>query len=176
MREKHLLLDFIFLTGARCSNQAGNYCIRGTGICFSFRNVRFHLHCFCGAAAVPCCALSLFFRAVCFLFLSTYSTSKEENKCPTWGMYVRPYGNRPRCEAYVASELFLPKNGGGTLGIIKPPVCNYDHKKTTFNHGPLSASHSNLMYFSFLSKRSGRRRPPGSEAPCNRTTYLDLTP
>ena len=37
-------------------------------------------------------------------------------------------------------------------------------KKTTFNHGPLSASHSNLMYFSSLSERSGRRRPPAERS------------
>ena len=36
-------------------------------------------------------------------------------------------------------------------------------KKTTFNHGPLSASH-NLMYFSSLSERSGRRRPPAERS------------
>ena len=34
-----------------------------------------------------------------------------------------------------------------------------DHEETIFNHGPLSAWHSNLMYFSFLSERGGRRRP-----------------
>ena len=37
-------------------------------------------------------------------------------------------------------------------------------KKTIFNHGPLSASHSNLMYFSFLSERSGRRMPPAERS------------
>ena len=59
---------------------------------------------------------------------------------------------RPSC--------FSLKHGGGTLGIIKSPVCNYNHRKeATFNHGPLSASH-NLMYFFFLSERGGRRRPP----------------
>ena len=31
---------------------------RGQGV-FSFPKFRFHLHCFCGAAAVPCCVFSL---------------------------------------------------------------------------------------------------------------------
>ena len=48
---------------------------------------------------------------------------------------------RPSC--------FLLNHGGGTLGFIKSPVCNYDQNKKNyidiytyvFNHGPLSASH-----------------------------------
>ena len=44
------------------------------------------------------------------------------------------------------------EHGGGTLGIFKSPVCTYD-QAWTFS---LSVSH----YFSFLSKRSGRRMPP----------------
>ena len=50
------------------------------------------------------------------------------------------------------------KHGGGALGIFKSPVCTYN-QAWTFS---LSASY----YFSFLSKRSGRRMPPASEAPC----------
>ena len=54
------------------------------------------------------------------------------------------------------------KHGGGALGIVKSPVCNYNHRKTKINHGPLPASHS-LMDFSFLSERKCR---PRSQAPC----------
>ena len=39
-----------------------------------------------------------------------------------------------------------------------------DHAKIVFNHGPLSAWHSNLMKFSFLSERSGRRMPPAERS------------
>ena len=59
---------------------------------------------------------------------------------------------------------FFLKHGGGTLGIVKSPVCNYNLEKTTFNHGPLSASHNLMYFFSFLSERSGRRRPPAERS------------
>ena len=35
-----------------------------------------------------------------------------------------------------------------------------DHGKTTFNREPLYAWHSDLIYFSFMGERSGRRRQP----------------
>ena len=65
-------------------------------------------------------------------------------------MYVRAATARDAKRMWRPS-CFLLKHGGGTLGIIKSPVCNYDK----FNHGP-----SNLVYFSLL-----------SEAPC--TSYYD---
>ena len=49
----------------------------------------------------------------------------------------------------------LLKHGGGALGIFKSPVSTYN-QAWTFS---LSASH----YFSFLSKRSGRRMPRASQ-------------
>ena len=48
------------------------------------------------------------------------------------------------------------EHGGGALGIFKSPVCTYN-QAWTFS---LSASH----YFSFLSKRSGRRMPPAERS------------
>ena len=73
-----LLFDFLFLTGARCSNEARNNYIGGDGdFLFLFSNFRFHFHCFCGAA-VPCCACS--FR--------TYQNKKKS-------MYVRTCMRRP---------------------------------------------------------------------------------
>ena len=49
------------------------------------------------------------------------------------------------------------EHGGGALGIFKSPVCTFN----TIKHGLLfSASH----YFSFLSKRSGRRMPPAERS------------
>ena len=52
-----LLSEFVLfsLTGARYSNQAEHYYMRG-GVFFFFPEFRFQFHCFCGAA-VPCCAL-----------------------------------------------------------------------------------------------------------------------
>ena len=48
------------------------------------------------------------------------------------------------------------EHGGGALGIFKSPVFTYN-QAWTFS---LSASH----YFSFLSKRSGRRMPPAERS------------
>ena len=50
------------------------------------------------------------------------------------------------------------EHGGGALGIFKSPVCTKSYNEAwTFS---LSASH----YFSFLSKRSGRRMPPAERS------------
>ena len=80
LRELCCSIFFLFLTGARCSNQAENYYMRGDRI-FLLSEISGFIcfHCFCGAP-VPC--------AVLFLF-RTDSISKEENRYPTWGMYVR---------------------------------------------------------------------------------------
>ena len=48
------------------------------------------------------------------------------------------------------------EHGGGALGIFLSPFCTYN-QAWTFS---LSASH----YFSFLSKRSGRRMPPAERS------------
>ena len=48
------------------------------------------------------------------------------------------------------------EHGGGALGIFKSPVSTYKQAWTF----PLSASH----YFSFQSKRSGRRMPPAERS------------
>ena len=48
------------------------------------------------------------------------------------------------------------EHGGGALGIFKSPVCTYNQAWT------FSSSTSN--YFSFLSKRSGRRMPPAERS------------
>ena len=93
-----------------------------------------------------------------------------------WRSALDDCGGRASCRntygvvvlVHVASELL----GGGTLGIVKSPVCNHSHN-TTVNHGPLSALH-NLMHFSFLHEGSWRRMKgaaggicrPRSEAPC----------
>ena len=54
------------------------------------------------------------------------------------------------------------EHGGGALGIFKSPVCTYLQSNMDFS---FPASH----HFSFLSKRSGLRRPQ-SEAPCTLCT------
>ena len=58
------------------------------------------------------------------------------------------------------------EHGGGALGIFKSPVCTYN-QAWTFS---LSASH----YFSFLSKRSGRRMPRAERSAlyCMNTTAV----
>ena len=72
---------------------------------------------------------------------------------------------RPSC--------FLLNHGGGTLGFIKSPVCNYDQNKKNYIYIYICiqswtsvgfAYYSNLMYFSFLSERSGRRGPPAERS------------
>ena len=74
-----------------------------------------------------CCFAVLYFR-----FLRTYEyrhrayqKKKFSSTLPGVCMCVR----HPRREAYVApelaSELFFLKHGGGTLGIIKLPICSY---------------------------------------------------
>ena len=63
------------------------------------------------------------------------------------------------------------EHGGGALGIFKSPVCTYNQAWTL----SLSASH----YFSFLSKRSGRRMPPAERSALyirrNAFSYVLLT-
>ena len=49
-------------------------------------------------------------------------------KYPTWGMYVRA-ATASDAKRMWRPSCFLLKHGGGTLGIIKSPVCNYDHIK-----------------------------------------------
>ena len=100
------------------------------------------------AVLLLCRAFSLIHTAV--------TQNKETSTLNTLSMYVRTACERtPRvAKRMCLPTCFLLKHVGGTLGIIKSPVCNYNHKKTIFNHGPLSASH-NFMCFSFL-----------SEAPC----------
>ena len=110
--------------GVRCSNQAEKYYTRGDADFFSFPSFRFHLHCF------YCCVV------LCFRFLRTYeyrhraSISKEENKYIQWyPTYVRTYGIRDAKRMWHPSwrrSFFFLKHGGGTLGIIKSPVCNFD--------------------------------------------------
>ena len=98
-----LLYDvFIFSTGARCSNQTENDFMRGRGffLCPIF-SVSFPLFLRC------CCAvLGFLFRAA----VHTASIPKEEKDYPTSGMHVgrRTPSIRPRCESFVASELFSP--------------------------------------------------------------------
>ena len=121
----------------------------------------FVLRWFCGAA-VPCCAFYFFAH-------TTYQKNKLSTN-PTWGMYVR---QPPAMRHMWRPSCFLLNHGGGALGNIKSPVCNYDNnKKTIFNHGPLSASHSNLMYFSFLSERIGRRRSPAERSALYVRAYI----
>ena len=146
---------------------------------FPFFSVSFSLFLLC------CCAVLCFLfhqeeKAVCRSALHTASMSKEQNDYPTSGMYVRTayerawratYVRQPPAKRIWRPSCFLLKRGGGTIGILKSPVCNYyctiDHGKNyhgIFNHGPLSALHNNLVYFSFLSERSGRRRPPAERS------------
>ena len=67
----------------------------------------------------------------------------------------------------VASGLFSWSMAAGLLAFSSRQFA------LTIDHEPLSASH----YFSFLSKRSGRRMSPagGSEAPCIFTCYFYTT-
>ena len=57
--------------------------------------------------------------------------------------------SRIKTRPHASGVWVVPEHGGGALDVFKSPVCIY-------HHGPLSASH----YFSFISKRSGRRMPP----------------
>ena len=84
----------------------------------------FILHCFCGAAAT-CCALSSFVHI-------PYQKHKLGSKYPTWGIYVRAATARDAKLMWRLS-CFLLKHGGGTLGIFKSPVCNYDHNKKLYS-------------------------------------------
>ena len=103
---------------------------------------------------MPCCAFS-------FVHTSTdiEHTRYQKKKISTPPGVCR-YVRHPRREAYVASEQFFLKHGGGTLGIINSPVCNYNHRKLYFitDLCPLRIIWY-LVCFSFLSERCGRRRP-----------------
>ena len=134
--------------------------MRGDGDFFSSRTFRFHFNCSC-CAAVPCCEFSFVYTSAEKEHHTRYQ-KKKISTLPGVCTYVR----HPRREAYVLPSSFLLKHGGGTAGSIKSPVCKYNLKKNYIpvnNHGPLSASH-NLMYFLFLSERSGRRRPPAKRS------------
>ena len=123
---------------------------------FFFPKFRFHFHFFCGAAAVPCCAFSPVHTAV--------TRNKKISTLRTLGMYVRTACERiARVAKRMCLPTFSPEAWRRDSWHIKSPVCNYNHKKTIFNHGPLSVSH-NLMCFSFLSERSGLRRPPAERS------------
>ena len=67
---------------------------------------------------------------LCLLYFRAYQVEhiKIRNQVPTWGMYVRAASARDAKRMWRPS-CFLLKHGGGTLGIIKPPVCNYDHPR-----------------------------------------------
>ena len=79
-------------------------------------------------------------------------------------MYVRTACERAGGTAHDAKRMWRPsclllKHGGGTLDIIRSPVCNYNnHEKLylVFNIDLLSASH-NLMYFSLFLPEQARR-------------------
>ena len=166
-RKALLFLFLLFSSGARCSNQAEYYFMRGRGFCFLPNFLRFYFHCFRGAATVPCCAFS---------FVQPYIQQAYQKRkritLPRVCTYVRHVserrgrrtsGNRPRREAYVASELFSPeawRQDSWHYQVASLQLTTIDLEKNVFNHGPLSAWYSNLLYFSFLSERSGRRRPP----------------
>ena len=121
---------------------ADYYYMRGDGIFVSFRFFRFHFHCFCGAAALLCCAV----LSRSYIPGTRYIQHiKKRKSVPYLGnvLTVRSY---LQCARHV------------TLGIIKSLICNYNnHKKVYIDL--LSASRYS-MYFSFLSERSRRRRPP----------------
>ena len=131
LREK-LCCSFFFLlvTGARCSNQAEKYYMRrGFSSFFPIFSVSFFI-----VFSVLLC------RAVLSLSYIQQAYQKKISTLPGVRTYVRHVNERmwrPSC--------FFPKHGGGTLGTIKSPLCNYNHKQL-FNQGPLSASR-NLMYF-----------------------------
>ena len=81
LREKLCCSIFFFLTGARCSNHhaENDYLVHERGRGFDF------FPSFSGSSPLflgCCCAV------LCFFF-RTYGISKEGNKYPTWGMYVR---------------------------------------------------------------------------------------
>ena len=69
------------------------------------------------------------------------------------GRYIHTYAV---CSCVWRLWVVFLGHGGGALGIFKPSVCTYN-QAWTFS---LSASH----YFSFLSKRSGRRMPPAERS------------
>ena len=86
----------------------------------------------------------------------------------TYVRYVseRSRRNRPRREAYAASELFFHevwRRGSWPYQVASLQLQSFKKTTQVFNHGPLSALH-NLMHFSFLGERSGRRRPPAERS------------
>ena len=74
--------------------------------------------------------------------------------------------NRPRREAYVAPELYFPeawRRDSWHNQVASLELQSKQKLYQVFSHGPLSPPH-NLMYFSFLRERSGRRRPPAERS------------
>ena len=86
----------------------------------------FILHSFCGAAAVPLC------RAALFLFSYIQHTRYQKKKLSTLPGDVRAATARDAKRMWRPS-CFSLKHGGGTLGIIKSPVCNHDHDKKLYS-------------------------------------------
>ena len=105
--ERGALLFVFLLFFDRCKAfQSGRKLLHQRGsFFFSFRIFRFHFHCFCGGAAVPCCAFSFVHTACLNKKISTLS-----GVC-TYARHVseRSGRNRPRREAYMASKLFSPE-------------------------------------------------------------------
>ena len=84
LSEKLCRLFFFFLTGVRCKvfHQAGNYYTRGDGdFILSEKNGLIFI-----VFAVLLCRAVL---SLSYIGVQTYRISKEENKYPIWGMYVR---------------------------------------------------------------------------------------
>ena len=69
--------------------------------------------------------------SLAYIRVQTWSISKEENKYPTCGMYVRTNDIRGAKRMWRPSN-FLLKHGGGTPGIIKSLVCNYNHEQNIY--------------------------------------------
>ena len=69
------------------------------------------------------------------------------------------------------------RNPGMSPGCPLTTTKYHHSKKSIFNHGPLSASHSNLMFFlSFFSERSGQRRPPAERSALYQHTISHTVP
>ena len=110
--EREALLYFLFFDRCKVFQSDRKFIHEGTRILFSSQFFRFHFHCLCGAA-VPCLASS---------FIQQYIQQAHQKRkiitLPRVCKYVRHVserrgrrtsGNRPRREAYVASELFSPE-------------------------------------------------------------------
>ena len=170
---------FFFLDRCKVFQSDRKLFHEGTGICFSFHFIRFHFHCFCGAA-VQCCAFSFVQQQY---IQQAYQKRKRVAVC-TYVRHVserrgqRTSSNRPRREAYVTSDLFSPEAWRQHSWHYQVSSLQLRSiMKTLYSILNLcSLGIVFLMYYSFLGERSGRRRPPAERSALYVHTTRHCTP